>query len=106
MSDNPSCISPIQLIKVKKRDLKKCIICQQTKRHRETKLTSTPDGIQKILDASKILNDSLVVNHSANELQSIRYHVKNCYGSYIFKSTRTSEQSLLQGHPNVRWKKI
>ena len=40
MSDNPSCISPIQLIKVIKRDLKKFIICQQTKRHGETKLTS------------------------------------------------------------------
>ena len=90
-------ISPIQLIKVKKRDLKKCVICQKTKRHGETKLTSTPDGIQKISDASKILNDSLVANLSANELQSIRYHVENCYGSYILKYTRISEQSLLQG---------
>ena len=96
-NDNPSCISPIQLIKVKKRDLKKCIICQQTKKHGETKLTSTPDDIQKILDASKILKGSLVANLSANELQSIRYHVKNCYGSYILKSTRISERSLLQG---------
>ena len=95
MSDNSSCIPSIQLLKEKKQDLKKCIIFKQNKRNGETKLTSKPNGIQKISDASKKLNDSLVANLSATELKSIRYHVKNCHGPYILKSTRISEESAI-----------
>ena len=72
---------------------KKCIICQQAKKKNETVLTSTPDGIKKIISASDKLGDGKLNALSEDEKQKIHYHAKNCYSSYILKASRVSKGS-------------
>ena len=64
-------VQSVQLTKEdKKADLTKCIICKKSKKN-EKKLRSTRKGRDSIIDASKRLNDSLLSNISASELDYI-----------------------------------
>ena len=75
----------------KKTDLSKCIICHQSKKRSESTLTSTPAGVQKVIDASRTLNDGLLDGLTSEQKQNIRYHSSNCYCPYILKGSRVSE---------------
>ena len=54
-----SALGSSSLVKKKKRDVNKCIICQQVKKKKEVTSRRTSDGIQKIRNASKVLKDSI-----------------------------------------------
>ena len=78
------------LTKKPKRDLNKCIFCQQKKKGGEIKLTSTADGIRRIIEGSEKLKDGLLDNLNEEERQCIKYHVKNCHSQYVLKANRQS----------------
>ena len=81
---------PISLITRKqKRDVKKCIICQNSKdKNKNTKLTSTEEGRKVIIAASNSLKDDLLHGLNDEDLTNIQYHVNTCYPNYRKKSER------------------
>ena len=62
------------------------ITCQKDKRTES--LTSMENGRPSILSASKLLKNDLLANLDAEEVNSIQYHLKACYKSYILQSKR------------------
>ena len=80
-----SVLKSTPLIKNKKTDLKKCIICQGLKKINEVKLGSTPEGIRQIKDASRDLDD---LDGLTEEILTIKYHRQNCKPSYLLKASR------------------
>ena len=66
MTDSsPGLFSSIQLIhdEKNKRDLGRCIICQNIKDTKgDSKLASNPEGRKKIIDASHVLQDDILPN--------------------------------------------
>ena len=87
-----SALGSTSLTKKKKTDVNKCVICQQAKKKNEITLSTTPDGIKKIIDASNVLKDGLLDGLTENEKQNIRYHRLNCYCPYVLKASRTSKE--------------
>ena len=85
MTDSsPGLCSSIQLIHEKnKRDLGRCVICQNIKDTKgDSKLTSTPEGCKKIIDASHVLQDDILLHFTESDFDQIQYHVNTCYGRY------------------------
>ena len=73
----------LQLVEEKKRkkaNLSGCIICQKDKGTES--LTSTENG------RFKLLKVDLLADLDAEETNSIQYHLKACYKSYILLSKR------------------
>ena len=69
--------------KRKKKDLKKCIICQNNKDKKEdSKLTSTEAGGNVIIEASKSLKDEFLHGFRDADVTTIKYHVNTCYVNY------------------------
>ena len=75
---------PLPLIsKDKKKDLKKYIICQNSKDEKgDSKLTSTETGTNVITEASKCLKDDLLHGLRDADKTNIKYHVNTCYENY------------------------
>ena len=71
-----SALGSTSLVKKKKRDVNKCIICQQVKKEKEVTLRRTSDGTQKIRNASEVLKDSILDGLTETEIQSIQYILK------------------------------
>ena len=86
-----SVLKSTPLIKNKKTDLKKCIICQGLKKINEVKLGSTPEGIRQIKDASRDLDD---LDGLTEEILTIKYHRQNCKPSYLLKASRKKLKNL------------
>ena len=80
---------PLPLIsKENKKDLKKCIICQNSKaKEGDSKLTSTETGRNVITEASKSLIDDLLHGLRDADIINIKYHVNTCYANYRKKKT-------------------
>ena len=68
----------LPLVKEKKLNLQKCLICQNAKDEGgDKKLTSTEKGRQTLIEYSKALQDILFGELNLNELNDINYHVKH-----------------------------
>ena len=69
--------------KEKKKDYKKCIICQNSEDKKgDHKLTSTEAGGNVITKASKSLKDDLLQGFRDVDITNIKYHVNTCYADY------------------------
>ena len=63
----------------KKQDLKKCIICQNSKDSKgDTKLISTEAGRNVIAEVSKSLEDDLLHGLRDADMINIKYHLSIC----------------------------
>ena len=90
MEDNSPSTSIELVLKSKRRNFEFCIICQKIKdSNQNTKLTSTPEGREKIIQTSNLLNDDTLVDLVESDLDKIQYHVKTCYARY----KKTGERS-------------
>ena len=78
------------IVKRKDKNLSKCILCQQSKKKNESVLTTTPAGVEKIIDASSKLNDGLLDGLTEGQRKDIKYHRTNCYSPYILRGSRVS----------------
>ena len=67
-------------------NLKKCVICQEEKRSEKT--VSTENGRAKFISASKSLDDGLLTGLTGEELENVKYHLKECYKKYILRAER------------------
>ena len=67
-------------------NLQKCVICQKEK-HSE-KSGSTENGRAKLISASKSLDDGLLTGLTGEELENVRYHLKECYKKYILRARK------------------
>ena len=75
--------------KEKKKDLKKCIICQNSKDKKgDSKLTSTEAVKNVITEASKSLKDDLLHGLRDADITNIKYLVNICYANYRTKKER------------------
>ena len=73
-------------------DLTKCIICKkQTGSNKHDILTNAVGSRSKLILASKKLNDGLLDSLDEVEVQTIRFHAKSCYSTYILKTPRLKE---------------
>ena len=81
---------PLPIIsKKKKKDLKKCIICQNSKDKKgESKLTCEY-GRNVITEASKSLKDDLLHGLRDADITNIKYQVNTCYANYRKKKERS-----------------
>ena len=81
---------PLPIIsKKKKKDLEKCIICQNSKDKKgESKLTCA-NGRNVITEASKSLKDDLLHGLRDADITNIKYHVNTCYANYRKKKERS-----------------
>ena len=95
-----SALGSTSLVKKKKRDVNKCIICQQVKKKKEVTLRRTSDGIQKIRNASEVLKDSILDGLTETEIQRIQYHSNNCYSPYILKASRKNNDEKEEENQN------
>ena len=76
------------------RIIKLCIICQKVKdSNGNSKLSSTPEGREKIVQTSNLLNDDLLINIPESNLYSLQYHVKTCYARYIKTGERYKQKT-------------
>ena len=78
MSDEPGTLTkPLKFpLSPKQKKLDLCIICQKLKDSQGcTKLTSTLDGRNKLIETGELLGDELLAHLSNNELSEIKYHV-------------------------------
>ena len=76
-------------------DLTKCIICKkQTGSNKHDILTNAVGSRSKLILASKKLNDGLLDSLDEVEVQTIRFHAKSCYSTYILKASRLTEPAL------------
>ena len=64
-----------------------CCIC---KKH-GGKLHGGDQGRLKVLEAAKFLGDKTITSLNPDELSTVRYHSKDCYGPYILKGKRKRE---------------
>ena len=82
---------PLPIVsKKKKKDLKKCIICQNSKDKKgESKLTCAEAGRNVITEASKSLKDDLLHGMRDADITNIKYHVNTCYANYRKKKERS-----------------
>ena len=72
----------------KKQDLKKCIICQNSKDSKgDTKLISTEAGRNVIAEVSKSLEDDLLHGLRDADMINIKYHLSIC--TQIIERKRT-----------------
>ena len=53
-------------------------------------MTSTGNGRSNIHAASTILQDELLSDLGENDINSVKYHLKSCYKSYILLSKRSA----------------
>ena len=83
----------LSLVKTKKVNLERCIICQNISDSKgNKKLTSTYNGRRNLIDYSTILQDNLLNNLNETDLECIKYHVDTCYSRYKRKSDRAKEK--------------
>ena len=85
--------SSIQLVQNtnKAKNVKLCIICQHAKDvNGDIKLTSTPEGREKVIKTSHLLADDILYGLNDSELSQIQYHVRWCYARY----KRTGERHV------------
>ena len=81
--------SPIISIK-KKKDLKKCIICQNSKDKKgDSKLTCAEAGRNVLTEASKSLKDDLLHGLRDADITNIKHQVNTCYANYRKKKERS-----------------
>ena len=71
-------------------NLQKCVICQKEKR--SEKPVSTENGRAKLISASKSLDDGLLTGLTGEELENVRYHLKECYKKYILRAEREKKR--------------
>ena len=99
MEDNSPSTSIELVLKSKRRNFEFCIICQKIKdSNQNTKLTSTPEGREKIIQTSNLLNDDTLVDLVESDLDKIQYHVKTCYARY----KKTGERYALKKESEKR----
>ena len=67
-------------------NLKKCVICQEEKHSEKT--VSAENGRAKLIRASKSLDDGLLTGLTSEELENVKYHLKECYKKYILRAER------------------
>ena len=85
----------LPLVKEKKLNLQKCVICQNAKDKRgDKKLTSTEKGRQTFMECSKALQDNLFGELNLNELNDINYLVNTCYPSYVKLRKRAENKDI------------
>ena len=83
-----------------KRDLRLCIICQNVKDCKGCdKLTSTENGRDNIITASRLLQYNYLINIIDTELKNIKYHVNTCYARYQKTKQRFSTKKLIFPSP-------
>ena len=91
------------LKKKRKNDLKKCIICQNSKDKKEdNKLTNTKAGTNVITEASKSLKDSFLHGLKDAVITNIKYQVNPCYATLeLKKSIDTSNSATLFAYTGI-----
>ena len=81
------------LVKSKKLNLERCVICQNTNDSRGSKkLTSTDNGRRNLIKYSNTLQDYLWRGADEHDLERIKYHVDTCYSRYKRKCDRANEK--------------
>ena len=63
-------------------------MCYMSKEKRSEKPVSTENGRAKLISASKSLDDGLLTGLTGEELENVRYHLKECYKKYILRAER------------------
>ena len=77
------------LFQKRKKNLKKCSICQNSKDKKgDSKLTSTKAERNVITEASKYFKDNLLHELRDADIPNIKYHVNTCYANYRKKKER------------------
>ena len=72
------------------------------KKKRSEKPVSTENGRAKLISASKSLDDVLLTGLTGEELENVRYHLKEFYKKYIFRAERARKDTKKKRNKSLK----